>query len=190
MENHFASSFTKDIAPVLREQIHRFVRAASYVHGTGQSLRFKHSLEKRLSACSLLSYLRAWLRLFCTKKPSSLVPVSALKLLFAWMSLRFTGGQQHTVRLAVGLALTYQRVSPKSRQILAKFSPKSKHKHGAAGNTCAMLGISKEHTSHTFVDFSSHEQTKSFSAVNFKSMLYALMASLFPVAGPPRTREC
>ena len=50
---------------------------------------------------------------------------------------------------------------------------------------------SVEHKSHTFVDLSSHEQTKSFSAaVNFKSMLYAVIAGLFPVAGPPRTREC
>jgi hypothetical protein len=40
MENHFVSSFTKDIAPVLREQIHSFARAASYAHATGQVCDF------------------------------------------------------------------------------------------------------------------------------------------------------
>ena len=47
------------------------------------SLRFQHSLEKRPKhivsiCCPLLSYLRAWLRQFRMKKPSSLAPVSAL----------------------------------------------------------------------------------------------------------------
>ena len=114
---------TKDIAPVLREQIHRFVRAASYVHATGQVCDLNRVWG---NGYPLLAFI-----LFKSLASSVLYqeaviprPVSALKLLFARMSLRFTGGQQHT---AIGLA---------------KFSPKSwkhKHKHGAAGNTCAML---------------------------------------------------
>ena len=46
-DQHFMSSFTKDIAPVLRDQIHRFARAASYAHATGQVCDFKLSLEER-----------------------------------------------------------------------------------------------------------------------------------------------